>query len=348
VRDAPLERWRARADHDPVRLAAAFAATLALALPAAARAGALLPPHGRVFAGVTGGYDTVDFQRQTGRHPAVFQFFSGWGQPLEYMFRGATAARARLAIHVDTRNSSGREQITPKGIATGHGDGYLMSLGARIAAGGEPVYIRLMAEMDGSWNAYCAYTASGRPKGGAHTTAWYRQAWRRTVLIVRGGSVATIDARLRALHLPPVRTGQSDLPRAHVAFLWVPQVAGSPDVPGNAPRAYWPGRRYVDWVGTDFYSKFPNFAGLERFYSEFRGKPFAFAEWAMWGGDDPGFVTRLFGWVRSHRRVRMMLYNQGKDDPGLFRLRHYPRARAALRRELRSSRFDQFAAEYKR
>jgi len=34
--------------------------------------------------------------------------------------------------------------------------------------------------------------------------------------------------------------------------------------------------RRVGRVGTDFYSRFPNFAGLERFYDRWRGKPFAF------------------------------------------------------------------------
>ena len=36
-----------------------------------------------------------------------------------------------------------------------------------------------------------------------------------------------------------------------------------------------------------------------------------FAEWALWGADDTGFVHRFFNWIRSHGRVRMQLYNQG-------------------------------------
>ena len=48
-------------------------------------------------------------------------------------------------------------------------------------------------------------------------------------------------------------------------------------------------------MGTDFYSKFPNFTGLDRFYRDFarEGRPFAFGEWAMWGRDDAGFVNRF-------------------------------------------------------
>jgi hypothetical protein len=94
---------------------------------------------------------------------------------------------------------------------------------------------------------------------------------------------------------------------------------------------YWPGGRYVDWVGTDFYSRFPNFDKLERFYDAFRGKPFVFGEWALWGRDDPGFVRRFFSWMGSHRRMRMHLYNQGALTNGPFRLNRYPRSRAVIR-----------------
>jgi hypothetical protein len=204
-----------------------------------------------------------------------------------------------------------------------------------------------MGEMDGHWNTYCAFDASGRSRGPAHSTKQFKRAWRRTVIILRGGPVDELDAKLRAEGLPPVRTSRDELPRVTVAFIWAPQVAGAPDTAANSPRAYWPGAKYVDWVGTDFYSKFPNFSGLERFYRQFPGKPFSFAEWAVWGRDNPGFVHSLFGWARSHKRVRMLLYNQGKTT-GPFRLAHYPRSRAAIAAELRSPRFAEFTAEYRR
>ena len=64
-----------------------------------------------------------------------------------------------------------------------------------------------------------------------------------------------------------------------------------------------------------------------------------FGEWALWGGDDPGFVERLFGFISSHPRVRMALYNQGGHTDGPFRLERYPRSRAALRKALAHRRF---------
>jgi hypothetical protein len=315
-------------------------ALTALALTTStAGASPYLPPQGKTFAGVTGGYETAAFARLTGSHPSVFQFFGGWNQTTSYMFAGAQQAQARLAIHLPTVRGS-TEQITPGGIATGRGDTYLVKLNKRIAAYGGITYIRLMAEMNGNWNAYCAYTASGRSKGPAYSTKTFRQAWRRAVLILRGGPLAALNAKLRRLHMPPVGNGGKDLPQPPVAVLWVPQVEGAPNTSANSPRAYWPGGKYVDWVGTDFYSKFPNWSGLERFYGDrmWARKPFTFAEWAVWGADNPSFVQKLFAWSHSHSRVRMMLYNQGKPG-GPFRLDRYPRSRKVLKRELAARRF---------
>ena len=161
-----------------------------------------------------------------------------------------------------------------------------------------------------------------------------------------GGTLKGIDTRLHALGMPPLRAS-SDLPRPKVAMLWVPQVAGAPDMPGNEPRDYWPGGRWVDWVGTDFYAKFPNFSGLTRLYDAFGGLPFVFGEYAMWGGDDPAWVHTLFGWVRRHPRARMLIYNEGMRDGGPFRLSHYPAAARALRGELGRSNFPAYAPEWR-
>jgi hypothetical protein len=239
-------------------------------------------------------------------------------------------------IHISTAAGNGLpERLTPRAIARGEGDRWLLALQRRIAGAGGPVYVRPLAEMNGHWNAYSAYGSRGR-RDAAHSTLWFKRAWRRMAVILRGGP--GVDARLRALRLPP--TGRGGLARAQVALVWCPQVAGAPDVPGNAPRAYWPGGRWVDWVATDFYAKFPNFAGLERLYRQFGRKPFALGEWALWDRDDPAFVARLFAWVRSHPRVRMLVYNQGALARGPFDLARYPRSRAAMRRATSGPAFD--------
>jgi len=125
-------------------------------------------------------------------------------------------------------------------------------------------------------------------------------------------------------------------------LLWLPQVAGAPDTRAHAPAAYWPGAAHVDWIGTDFYSKFSNFSGLDRFSRNprWRRLPFAFGEGRSGARTAPGFVHRLFGWIRRHRHVRMVVYNQGHQSNGPFRLTRYPRSLAAVRAEFRSPRFD--------
>jgi hypothetical protein len=120
---------------------------------------------------------------------------------------------------------------------------------------------------------------------------------------------------------------------------WVPQTEGTPNTHANRARAYWPGSKYVDWVGTDFYSKFPNFTDLETFYDDFPTKPFLFGEWALWGSDDAAFVRRFFSWVNTHKRVRMLLYNQGNLSGGPFRLTRYPDSKAAIKAALKKKRY---------
>jgi hypothetical protein len=316
------------------------AALLALALPASASAASLLPHENKVYSGVTGSKSVGPFAAQVGKHPSVFGFFTRWNGPAEYIYDAVARAESRLMLHISTQDGYGTpEAVTPREIATGKGDGYLIRTNRRIAEYGGPTYVRFLAEMNQTNNGYCAYNRDGSSRGPSHSTAAFKQAWRRATLILRGGPVAEIDAELGALGLPPLPAGTADLPEPQVDMLWVPQTEGTPNTRANRARAYWPGGRYVDWVGTDFYSKFPNFTDLETFYKDFPGKPFVFGEWALWDGDDPGFVRRFFGWVNSHKRVRMLLYNQGNQADGPFRLSRYPASRKAIKQALKRKRF---------
>ena len=331
------------------RLVALCVLAIAALGASGAQASPYVPPSGKVFAGVSGSItqpgDVSGFDARLGKHAPVIQTFTTWDYNRTRWLRHATEEHARAMVHISTKGGNGREYITPRAIAMGHGDAHIVHLTRVFGDSGQVVYVRLMAEMNGSWNPYSAYGPGY--KGGAHSIRNFRQAWRRIVLIMRGGPVDQINSKLHALGLPPVRGASGSLPRPKVAFLWVPEVSGDPNVPGNSPRAYWPGGRYVDWVGTDFYSKFPNYRGLNAFYHQFRGKPFVFGEWALWGEDNPGFVRGLFGWIKSHRRVRMVMYNQGSHpSESPFELSRFPHGAAALRQELRSPLFAPLAPEF--
>ena len=329
----------------PRRLLLALAVALpgVLAGASSASAAPYLPPAGKVWHGVASGGEVGDFQRRTGKRPVVWQQWLVWNGGYGFAIRRAEEAGTRLMLHVSTarqQNEPGR--LTPGEIARGAGDRWLIGLNRALAAHGEPVYLRLMAEMNNCDLAYSSHDCSGRRRNAAHAPARFKEAWRRSVVILRGGDVASIDAKLDRLGLPGLRGGADELPRPQIAFIWSPMTGGSPMIPALRPGVFWPGAQWVDWVGTSFYSRFPNFHYLEPYYRSFAqkyDKPFVFSEYAIWGGDAPGFVQRLFGWVRSHPKVKMMIYNQGDDPAGPFRLRRFPRSQSMLRRELRSSRF---------
>jgi hypothetical protein len=336
----PASTFRRPADHVGMRRLAVLTAALTVALVPTAQAAKLAPPKNKVYTGVTGSKSIAKFRHQVGKHPSVFGFFHTWNGPTGYIYDSVNRSGSRLMIHISTQDGYGTpEAVTPREIANGAGDRYLLRTNQEIADYGKPTYVRFLAEMNQTDNGYCAYNRDGSSRGRSHSTKAFKNAWRRATLILRGGAVADINLNLANLHLPPLNTRAVELPQPRVAMAWVPQTEGTPNIRKNSARAYWPGKRYVDWVGTDFYSKSPNFTDLKTFYNDFKGKPFVFGEWALWGADDPGFVHKLFDFVNSHKRVRMLLYNQGNLSGGPFRLTRYPRSREAIEAELAKKRF---------
>lgn len=304
------------------------------------RAG-FVPSLGSVLSGETGVAPGA-FAQQVGKHASLFGFFGSWGGEFAPLLNYVSDLRARLLLHLSTDvgyGSSAGQEISPGQIAQGLGDDYLVRLCTELSRSTAPVYVALLPEMNQTNNAYSAFNANGSPRGRSNSTSAFKQAWRRSVLIVRGGLVASINHRLRALGLPPLSVSSSTLPRPQVSFMWAPQTAGTPDTPANSAAAYYPGGAYVDVVGTDFYSAFPNFRGLSALYAAYPTKPFGFNEWAMWKSGDPSFVRQLFAFVRTHRRVALMAYNEGLTTNGPFRLTRFPAARRAIRTELRPPRF---------
>ena len=115
-----------------------------------------------------------------------------------------------------------------------------------------------------------------------------------------------------------------------------------PHDPQNRPKHFYPGSRWVDWVGTDFYSGYPEWDALTGLYRRFSGKPFAIAEWAV-EGEDPSFVRQLFAWVDSHRRCRMLVYYQDFGATSSYRIQNYGSSLGVLRARLHSGLFPAYA-----
>jgi hypothetical protein len=312
---------------------------LALAVPASAAAEPYTAPGNKVLWGGQGGYKPGaigEFERQSGKHPAVFNYFIDWRGDFNWLglrLDDAERAESRAMLSVSTEETG----ISLRDLARGGGDGFLVGLNRLVDEHGQVVYLRPLSEMNNANNPYSPYDHSGRPRGPAFTTTWFKKAWRRIALVVRGGAVAKIDAKLRRLGLPPVKTGADELPRPKIALMWVPLSFGNPEIEKNHPRHFWPGKGYVDWVGTTWYSPYRASSAFHTFYSNplWRSKPFAFAEWGVWGADVPGFVGQFFGFLKSHPRVRMAVYYQSASLKPEFALKNHPASRAALRRAVK-------------
>ena len=320
----------------PARRLATLALLILAALPAAAAADPYTAPGNKVLWGGQGGYKPGaigEFERQSGKHPAVFNYFIDWRGDFNWLglrLDDAERANSRAMLSVSTEETG----ISLRDLARGAGDGFLVGLNRLVDEHGEVVYLRPLSEMNNANNPYSAYDHSGRPRGPAFTTTWFKKAWRRIALVVRGGDVDTINAKLRRQGLPPLRTGAAELPRPKIALMWVPLSFGNPEIEKNHPSHFWPGGAYVDWVGTTWYSQYRSSSAFHTFYGNrlWRSKPFAFAEWGIWGADVPAFVGQFFGFLKSHPRVRIAVYYQSASLKPEFALSNHPASRAALRR----------------
>jgi hypothetical protein len=338
-------------------------AVLALLVASSAHARSFRPPHHRIFHGVSDTGHVADyrtFKHRVRAHSALLEDFYHWDTPLT---TGALdrwdATDTRGVLSLSTAPGGQPEMISPRKIAKGHGDDYILRLNQSIAASRQVVYLRLFPEMNGNWNPYSAYNSDGSYRGPSHSTHSFRKAWRRVVIIVRGGKRRAINRALVDHGMPRMYRASTNhgrvyarkdvphvLPRPKVAFMWVPQTTGSPNVPGNQPSDYWPGARYVDWVGIDIYSAYASAAipAMKSFYRRWHRWPFVVGEYSPWDNDQSGrFTRRLFRWAERSRRVRALIYYRSVSPGNAFDISHWPKARSVIRHHLNKRRWDPYA-----
>ena len=205
------------------RIAAAVLITAVLAGGAsAARPG--------IQVGVLG--DPARFDAQTSQHSDFRLIIMSWGQGESPQYFSSLFATMQavpvLGLSTGGGEGGGPEVITMGKIARGAGDGFLLALNQAIAAWGKTIYVRPMAEMNGHWNAYCAYNANGSAKGADYSTAAFRKAFARIYLAVHGG--AGVNRALRtARDAAHSRRADREPPRARAlepAGLREPRSAG--------------------------------------------------------------------------------------------------------------------------
>ncbi len=322
---------------------------------APATAGLLQPGPGKVFFGVS---DTgvnsqfKEFSELIGKHPPVIESFRSWAAPLTGAVRRWQRAMARPILHISTADPiTGEERITPREIATGYGDTYLIFLNNLFWSKGIRAYIRPLGEPNRCLNVYASYDCEGKLRDAAHKPYWYRQAFRRMYILLHGGGkLEKIDRRLERAGLRPLNPEQGPvpegLPKAPVAVVWSPLPAGSPEVRWNRPERFFPGLAYTDWAGTDFYSAYPDWKALSAMYARYgRRRPFVLTEWGVENTDDPRFVRRLFVWVERHPRTKMLVYYQDFGSSNPFRIQNFPASLGVIRRHVSSPEFPTWAFE---
>lgn len=337
------------------------ALTLAACFAPATEGAVLKPPPGKIFFGVTDTGDASDFHdfsRAVGKRSPVIQTFHAWGNSWQKSLPRWRSLNARPMLHMTTRADDGEELITPKQIARGRGDDYLVRINTQSARRNLRIYLRPLGEPNRCLNYYAGVDCSGNVRGGSYAFKWYRSAFRRIAIITRGGAKrGFINARLKRIGLPKVQNvGEAKrlprrLPKAPVSLVWSPLPAGSPTVRSNWPIKYWPGKKWVDWVGTDFYNRYNNWRHLGRFYKRWswrKNKPMVLSEFGLWGKDGPGFIKRIMAFALRRSKVRMMIYYQDFGNSNSFRIQNFPRARRTLSRYLNKRKFPRYARGFPR
>ena len=125
-----------------------------------------------VALGVLG--DAARFTGQTGQRSTVRHVIISWNQGVEWGTRlPALLARLRPTPLLGLGTSdwrTKREVVSPRDIAQGRGDAFLVALNEAISGFGSLVYLRPLPEMNNHHRPFSAFDESGRPRGPSHST----------------------------------------------------------------------------------------------------------------------------------------------------------------------------------
>jgi hypothetical protein len=156
----------------------------------------------------------TNFTTKTGIKPRLVVYYSGWFEPFKTSFAKTAAEHGAVPlVQINPQN------ISLAAIASGRYDSYLTSYAEAVRSYHHPVILGFGHEMNGNWYSW----------GYRHTSpADFVAAWRHIVTLFR------------------------ELGARNVTWLWTVNImhtGGSISHPGP----WWPGIKYVTWVGLDGY-----------------------------------------------------------------------------------------------
>jgi hypothetical protein len=323
----------------------------------------VVPPDGTAYSGVTvrlDGPGLADFRASSGQERvAILNRYNragltGFRSALDDFagepVTGMISWRLFRAFH-----STKHRGATQASIRQGAVDGYILGRAAEARRYGKPLFIRLNWEMNGDWMPYSRLDEHGAQREG-NSYARFRDAWRRTVILFRGGTKAEIDRRLRAQGMPPLKVRVKAVPATtNVAWAWVP--ASKAPHKGENVHKYYPGDAFVDWVGVDWYgTDGPDGAaaqakraglpkGPNEIYDTYSGpasaghKPFMLGEFGVYGKDRSDWLSAMFDWMESRPNVKAALYFNVPADDQNSRLSDFPLSEQVFRTRIAAPRW---------
>ncbi len=268
------------------------------------------------------------FAAEAGRMPRIAMFYrdwyEGWSTALiEPRFIDPVLARGAVPMITWLPQLASGDPIhqpayAPATIAAGAYDPFIHRAAQEAAALGQPLLLRLAHEMNGPWNPWGAEVDGNTPAG-------YTAMWRHVVSIFRAEGAT------------------------NVRWVWSPNVYGAGASPtGNSAlpfERFYPGDRWVDFVGLDGYnwgslhaSGWSSFADVfTSSYDAVTGltdKPVMISETASTGtGDAKAAWIRAIPRVLRLRmpRVRALIWFDREKETN-WRIASSPSSEAAFRR----------------
>jgi mannan endo-1,4-beta-mannosidase len=232
------------------------------------------------------------FTTATGVSPDLVMYYSTWNEPFQAGFARTAAEHGAVPL-VQINPEINFDGVSLAAIASGQYDGYLTTYAEGVRAYGRPVILSFGHEMNGHWY----------PWGYTHTTpAVFVAAWRHIVTLFRALGVR------------------------NATWMWtVNIIETNGGIP--APNPWWPGSKYVNWVGIDGYYYNPSLTFSSLFgptIATLRGitsDPILIAETAAPStADQPGQINDLFAGVRLYGLLGFVWFEvqYGRTD---FRIR---------------------------